>query len=159
MFQTLHLPPRPLTFLASLLPGSVYVVLELDADLPLSGLVADEREFEQLLGGWAAQVSLDETRVNEVNELLRPGDDGGSCRKGGGSRKKGGLIHPKVTHFLPISPGIRQVIPPLPGPWLASSPPSSDPAVPPFAPPSLSFVLLGTKKILQVQLRRVRLDQ
>lgn len=79
------------------------MVLELDADLALGGLVADERELEQLLGGWAAQVSLDETRVNEVNELLRPGDDGGSCRKGGGSRKKGGLILPKVTDLPPIS--------------------------------------------------------
>lgn len=122
VFQTLHLPPRPLTFLASLLPGSVYVVLELDADLPLSGLVADERELEQLLGGWAAQVSLDETRVNEVNELLRPGDDGGSCRKGGGSRKKGGLIHPKVTHFLPISPCPPHQAPPYPPPLLQCRP-------------------------------------
>ena len=97
VFQTCHLPPHPLTFLASLLPGSVDVVLELDADLPLGGLIADERELEQLLGGWAAQVSLDETRVNEVNELLRPGDNRGSCRKGGGSRKKGGT-HSSKSH-------------------------------------------------------------
>ena len=80
------------------------MVLELDAYLPLGGLVTDERELEQLLSGWAAQVSLDETRVNEVNELLRPGDDGGSCQKGGGSRKKGVFVHPKVTHFPPIFP-------------------------------------------------------
>lgn len=38
-------PPLPLTFLASLLPRSVDVVLELDADLPLCGLVTDEGEL------------------------------------------------------------------------------------------------------------------
>lgn len=65
-----------LLFLASLLPRSVDVVLELDADLPLRGLVTDEGELEQLLCWWAAQVCLDETRVNEVDELLRPGNNG-----------------------------------------------------------------------------------
>lgn len=69
-------PPPALTFLASLLPRPVDVVLELDADLPLCGLVADEGELEQLLCWWAAQVSLDETCVNEVDELLRPGNNG-----------------------------------------------------------------------------------
>lgn len=39
-------PSRPLTFLPPLLPGAVNVVLELDADLPLRGLVSDEGEFE-----------------------------------------------------------------------------------------------------------------
>lgn len=73
--ETGHFLPHPLTFLASLLPGSVDVVLELDADLPLCGLVADEGELQQLLSRWAAQVRLDETCVNEVNELLRPGND------------------------------------------------------------------------------------
>lgn len=61
-----------LLFLASLLARSVDVVLELDADLPLGGLVSDEGELEQLLRRRAAQVRLDETRVNEVDELLRP---------------------------------------------------------------------------------------
>lgn len=35
-----------LLFLPPLLPGAVNVVLELDADLPLRGLVSDEGEFE-----------------------------------------------------------------------------------------------------------------
>lgn len=79
--ETSHLPPHTLTFLASLLPGSVDVVLELNADLPLCGLVTDEGKLQQLLRWWAAQVSLDETRVNEVDELLRPGNDSGSARR------------------------------------------------------------------------------
>lgn len=65
-----------LLFLASLFPRPVDVVLELDADLPLRGLVPDEGKLQQLLRWWAAQVSLDETRVNEVDELLRPGNNG-----------------------------------------------------------------------------------
>lgn len=40
------LPTHPLTFLTPLLPGAVNVVLELDADLPLRGLVTDEGKFE-----------------------------------------------------------------------------------------------------------------
>ena len=52
------------------------MVLELDADLPLRGLVTDEGKLQQLLRWWAAQVSLDETCVNEVDELLRPGNNG-----------------------------------------------------------------------------------
>lgn len=35
-----------LLFLTPLLPGAVDVVLELDADLPLCGLIADEGKFE-----------------------------------------------------------------------------------------------------------------
>lgn len=74
--ETCHRPPPPLTFLASLFPRPVNVVLELDADLPLCGLVPDEGKLQQLLRWWAAQVSLDETRVNEVYELLRPRNNG-----------------------------------------------------------------------------------
>lgn len=74
--ETPHRPAPPLTFLASLFPRSVDVVLELDADLPLRGLVPDEGKLQQLLRWWAAQVSLDETCVNEVDELLRPGNNG-----------------------------------------------------------------------------------
>lgn len=76
--ETRHRPPHSLTFLASLLPGPVDVVLELDADLPLCGLVSDEGKLQQLFRWWAAQVSLDETGVNEINELLRPGNNSGS---------------------------------------------------------------------------------
>lgn len=96
------LPAGPLTFLASLLPGAVDVVLELDADLPLRGLVADERELEQLLRGRAAQVGLDETRVNEVGELLRPGREGGSRWEGpsqGGGSEVGEGNHPSKSHL------------------------------------------------------------
>lgn len=73
---------RPLTLLASLLAGAVDVVLELDADLALCGLVTDEGELEQLFRGWAAQVGFDETRVDEVDELLRPGNEGCSHWEG-----------------------------------------------------------------------------
>lgn len=73
-------PTRPLTFLTPLLPGAINVILELDADLALRGLVPDEGEFEQLLGRRATQVGLDETCVDEVRELLGPGDSGGSQR-------------------------------------------------------------------------------
>lgn len=99
----------PLTFLASFLPGSVNVVLELDADLPLGGLVTDERELEQLLRRWAAQVSLDETRVNEVDELLRPGNDGGSHWEGPLGRGE-----PTLTSLLsPLYPNTRLLAPQL----------------------------------------------
>lgn len=106
----------PLTFLASFLPGSVNVVLELDADLPLGGLVADERELEQLLRRWAAQVSLDETRVNEVDELLRPGNDGGSHWEGplGRGVIPGGRGESTLTSLLsPPYPNTRLLAPQL----------------------------------------------
>lgn len=120
MSQTGHLPPRPLTFLASLLARSVDVVLELDADLPLGGLVSDEGELEQLLRRRAAQVRLDETRVNEVDELLRPGDDGGSHQEGGGPWRKWGSLNqkpPRLPSCLPwVLPRLRaprSAVPPL----------------------------------------------
>lgn len=72
-----HLPQ---TFLTPLLPRPVNVVLELDADLPLRGLVADEGELEELLSGRATQVGLDETSVDEVDELLGPESSQGSPR-------------------------------------------------------------------------------
>lgn len=102
--ESSHLPPHTLTFLASLLPGSVDVVLELNADLPLCGLVADEGKLQQLLRWWAAQVSLDETRVNEVDELLRPGNDSGSARRplgGGGQSRKRGEDSFKIQLYFP----------------------------------------------------------
>lgn len=99
--ETHHFLPRPLTFLASLLPGSVNVVFELDADLPLCGLVSDEGKLQQLLRWWAAQVGLDETRVNEVNKLLRPGDNsgslGGPLGRGRVTGRRWEIIHPKAN--------------------------------------------------------------
>lgn len=52
------LPSCPLTFLSSLLFSPVDVVLELDADLPLVGLVSDEGVLHQLLRGWSLAVVL-----------------------------------------------------------------------------------------------------
>lgn len=64
--------PTSLTLLPPLLAGAVDVVLELDADLPLGGLVADEGELEQLLRGGPVGVGFDQAVVNEVDELLGP---------------------------------------------------------------------------------------
>lgn len=62
---------RPgLTFLAPLLLGSVDVVFELDADLPLIGLVPNEGVFQQLLSGRALGVILHKATLNEAEELL-----------------------------------------------------------------------------------------
>lgn len=68
-------PPNPallqgLTLLPPLLFGAVDVVFELDADLPLVGLVPDERVFEQLLGGGALGVVLHQAALDEAEELL-----------------------------------------------------------------------------------------
>lgn len=54
----LTLLSSPLTFLSSLLFSPVDVVLELDADLPLVGLVSDEGVLHQLLRGWSLAVVL-----------------------------------------------------------------------------------------------------
>ena len=51
---------------------SVYMVLELDADLSLSGLVLDVRMFQQLLGVWPLCVLFDQTLLHEVVEFLGP---------------------------------------------------------------------------------------
>lgn len=61
-----------LTLLAPLLLGAVDVVFELDADLPLVGLIPDEGVFQQLLGGRALGVILHQAALNEAEELLRP---------------------------------------------------------------------------------------
>lgn len=68
-------PPPPallqeLTLLTPLLFGAVNVVFELDADLPLVGLIPDERVFEQLLGGGALSVILHQAALDEAEELL-----------------------------------------------------------------------------------------
>lgn len=122
-----HLPPHTLTFLASLLPGSVDVVLELDADLPLCGLVSDEGELQQLLRWWAAQVSLDETRVNEVDELLRPGNDSGSARRApledceGHHRRKRGEHSFKSHLYFPPNTSVSNALAAVPPPPNTSS--------------------------------------
>lgn len=54
----LTLLSSPLTFLSSFLFSPVDVVLELDADLPLVGLVSDEGVLHQLLRGWSLAVVL-----------------------------------------------------------------------------------------------------
>lgn len=64
--------PRGLTLLAPLLLGAVNVVFELDADLPLVGLIPDEGVFQQLLGGRTLGVILHQAALNEAEELLRP---------------------------------------------------------------------------------------
>jgi len=61
-----------LTFLPPLLLGSVDVVFELDADLPLVRLVPDEGVFEQLLRRRSLGVVLHQAALNEAEELLRP---------------------------------------------------------------------------------------
>ena len=62
--------PLGLTLLAPLLLGPVDVVFELDADLPLVGLVPDEGVFQQLLSGGPLGVVLHEAAFNEAEELL-----------------------------------------------------------------------------------------
>ena len=49
---------------------SVYVVLELDADLSLCGLIFDERVFQKLLCRTALGVIFDHTLLNETVEFL-----------------------------------------------------------------------------------------
>lgn len=76
----------PLTFLASLLFSPVDVVLELDADLPLVGLVSDEGVLHQLLRGWSLAVVLHQAALNEGLKLFRPGP--GQKMKIKGKKKK-----------------------------------------------------------------------
>lgn len=61
-----------LTLLAPLLLGSVDVVFELDADLPLVGLVPDEGVLQQLLSGRTLGVILHQAALDKAEELLRP---------------------------------------------------------------------------------------
>lgn len=49
---------RPSTFLSPLLSGSVYVVLELDSNLPFVWLIPYKRVFQKLLGGGPLHVIL-----------------------------------------------------------------------------------------------------
>lgn len=65
-------PHRGLTLLAPFLLGAVDVVFELDANLPLVGLIPDEGMFEQLLGGRALSVVLHQAALDEAEELLGP---------------------------------------------------------------------------------------
>lgn len=60
------------TFLAPLLLGPVDVVLELDAHLPLVGLVSDERVLQQLVCGGPLHVILHQTALDEAEKLLGP---------------------------------------------------------------------------------------
>lgn len=48
------------------------MVFELDADLPLIGLVPDEGVFQQLLSWGALGVILHQAALNEAEELFRP---------------------------------------------------------------------------------------
>lgn len=63
----------PLTFFSSLLLRPVNVVLELDADLPLVGLVSDEGVLHQLLRRRSLAVVLHQAALNERLKLFRPG--------------------------------------------------------------------------------------
>lgn len=63
-----------LTSLASLLLGSVDVVLELDADLPLIAQISNEGMFEEGLCAGPLVVVLYQTALNECLELFRPVD-------------------------------------------------------------------------------------
>ena len=62
-------PPTPL---AALLLGAVDVVLELNADLPLVGLVPDVGVLQQLLRGRPLGVVLHQAALDEAEELLGP---------------------------------------------------------------------------------------
>lgn len=62
-----------LTFLSPLLARTVDMVFELDPDLPLGGLVPDERVLEKLLRGRSAGIRLHQTALYKVNEFFGPG--------------------------------------------------------------------------------------
>lgn len=61
------------TLFSSFLARPIDMVFELDADLPLSGLVSDEGVLEQLLGGRSAGIRLHKAALDEVNKFLGPG--------------------------------------------------------------------------------------
>ena len=73
-----------LTPLAPPLLGAVDVVLELNADLPLVGLVPDVGVLQQLLRGRPLGVVFHQACLDEADELLGPGGGGG----GGGSMEE-----------------------------------------------------------------------
>lgn len=58
------------TFLPSLLSGPVYMVLQLDSNLPLVGLIPYERVLEQLLRRGPLHVVLHQAALYEAEELL-----------------------------------------------------------------------------------------
>lgn len=60
------------TFLSPLLLGTVDVVLELNADLPLVGLVSDEGVLQQLLRRGALRVVLYQAALDETKKLFGP---------------------------------------------------------------------------------------
>ena len=76
-----------LTPLAPLLLGAVDVVLQLDADLPLVGQVADVGVLEQLLRAGPLVVVLHQAAVHKRLELLRPEEEKGGGEKGGEERR------------------------------------------------------------------------
>ena len=59
-------------FHARVLAVSVDVVTQLDADLPLGRLVLDVGVFQQLFGAQTTHVVLQQARLDEAVELLRP---------------------------------------------------------------------------------------
>jgi len=60
------------TFLSPLLLGAVDVVFELDADLPLVGLVPDKGVLKQLVCRGALGVVLHQAALDETEELFGP---------------------------------------------------------------------------------------
>lgn len=60
------------TLLSPLLLGTVDVVFELNADLPLVGLVSDEGVLQQLLCRGALRVVLNQTALDETEKLFGP---------------------------------------------------------------------------------------
>lgn len=65
-----------LTSLSSLLTSAVDMVFELDANMSLVRLVANERMFQQLLCGGAIVVILHQAGFNKAEELLGPLENG-----------------------------------------------------------------------------------
>ena len=61
------------TLLSPLLLRPVDVVFELNADLPLVGLVSDEGVLQQLLRRGPLRVVLHQAALDEAEELLGPG--------------------------------------------------------------------------------------
>lgn len=60
------------TLLSPLLLGTVDVVFELNANLPLVGLVSDEGVLQELLRRGALRVVLHQTALDETKKLFGP---------------------------------------------------------------------------------------